>query len=401
MASTLADTTAALQKLLLDQFRSATPDADDRPFLAFEPGTAIPDETFHLPPDNPDYSPASALEYMSHRANVAPRVEENVLFETSNRVDNLYEILLKGAMPSEPDGAELLGMVKRSACDRFDETLGSVVTPEIGRFHPTYADPVNWYDHDAVSNWTRLALDQADELPPSPTNGGTLDTPRSSFLLKWKTAPVELQPLLSARVSTTIASRFRDTRIGSPAIAVASPNIARIDARQWATPELRLPGAARVHEITSIDRRIGPELGNLQITPVPPEPSVTSDGFSISFEMCLVHLRRPWLGDGLLNLSSWFVPSVARGSFSGGTGSNESTPLAVLPIACILIRDLVIKARWNDDDRANLETSSHLGAFSLLGRSYDHDAATLTVAGVQSIAWICQPMPVLPPREPA
>jgi hypothetical protein len=145
--------------------------------------------------------------------------------------------------------------------------------------------------------------------------------------------------------------------------------------------------------------RIGPMLGDLPVIAAPAAPPVMSDGFSISVEVCLVHLRRSWLADGLLNLKSWFVPTVTKGSFSDGTGRGNSTPLAVLPIACVFIRNLAIKARWTDEDRARAETSSHLGTFALLGRSFDQNSATLTTEGMQAIAWICQPMPVLPPRD--
>jgi len=142
-------------------------------------------------------------------------------------------------------------------------------------------------------------------------------------------------------------------------------------------------------------------LGDLPVIAAPAAPPVTSDRFSISVEVCLVHLRRPWLADGLLNLNGWFVPMVTKGSFSDGTGPGNSTPLAVLPIACVFIRNLAIKARWSDEDKAHTETSSHLGVFALLGRSFDQNSATLTVEGMQAIAWICQPMPVLPPQDPA
>jgi hypothetical protein len=386
MASTLGDMTTALHTLLMDHFRAATPAMGGQPFLAFELGTPIPDETFHLPADNPDYSPAVALEYMSIQANVAPSVQDGVMFGTSNRIDNLYEILLLGATPVDASGMALLGTVKRSARASFDDTLGTVTSAAIERFRPTHSDPINWYDQNAAGNWTKLALDQFN-LPPSSAGGGTGDggTPHSPSLLMWRPAPAQLQSVLAERVSTDAVRKFRGQ--------------ADMETRRTAVAESIAARKAWSHATLEPDR-IVPMLGDLPVIAAPAAVPVTSDGFSISVEVCLVHLRRPWLADGLLNLKSWFVPTLAKGSFSDGTGPGNSTPLAVLPIACVFIRNLAIKARWSDEDKAHAESSSHLGTFALLGRSFDRNSATLTVEGMQAIAWICQPMPMLPPHDP-
>lgn len=451
MSSTLGDMTTALQTLLMDHFRATAPTVDGQPFLAFELGTPIPDETFHLPADNPAYSPAVALEYLSHQANVAPRVQEGVLFETSNHIDNLYEILLMGATPVDPSGMELLGMVKRSARASFDDTLGTVTSAAIERFRPTHADPINWYDQTASGNWTKLGLDQFDDPPPPPPaggGGGGGGTPRSPFLLMWRPAPEQLQSVLAERVSAHGVEKFREqavkviqqtagletaqpaeTAVAATRAVAASPHLTtrrefhmrahglRDSVSDHPGPHSAAATAALAESTEAIIAdnthsnamlaaarfkpvRIVPKLGDLPTIVAPPAPVVTSDGFSISVEVCLVHLRRPWLADGLLNLKAWFVPSVAKGSFSDGSGPGNATPLAVLPIACVFIRNLAIKARWSDADKAHTETSSHLGAFALLGRKFDQNSATLTVEGMQAIAWICQPMPVLPPQDP-
>jgi hypothetical protein len=385
MSSTLGDLTTTLRTLLMEHFRATTPAVEGQPFLAFELGTPIPDDTFRLRPGDPEYSPVVALEYLSHQANVAPRVQDGVLFATSNRIDNLYEILLAGATASDPGAMELLGRVKRSALASFDETLGSVSSSGIERFRPVHADPINWYDQTVAGNWTRLALDQFDEPPPPPPTPPTPtspppshpfpDSPKSPFPVMWRPVPRGLQSALSGRVTTAGVRRFNE------------------EARVAAGSGLAVAGAGAT--------RLRSLVADVPVIEAPAAPRVTSDGFSISIDVCLVHLRRPWFGDGLLNLSGWFVPSVARGSFSDGTGAGNATPLSVLPVACVCIRNLAIKARWNDADRQQVETSSHLGAFALMGRLFDHNTATLTVQGMQCIAWICQPMPRLPPQDPA
>ena len=398
MNSTLSDLTATLRTLLMEHFRATTPAAEGQPFLAFELGTPIPDETFRLRPDDPEYSPAVALEYLSHQANVAPRVQDGVLFETSNRIDNLYEILLAGATPIDAGAIDLLGRVKRSALESFDSTLGTVTSPAIERFRPVHADPVNWYDQAANGNWTRLALDQFDEPPPPPPpppgggggGGGGFSpggTPKSPFLLMWRPVPKALRSVLSEPVTTAGVRRFKEQAAADPQ-RLAGGRALPVDT----TAASGAAGRGRL--------RLGPLLGDLPVIAASAASHVTSDGFSIAVEVCLVHLRRAWLGDGLLNLTNWFVPSVAKGSISDGTGPGNTTPLSVLPVACVCIRNMAIKARWSDADRAQVETSSHLGAFALLGRRFDHNTATLTIEGMQCIAWICQPMPLLPPLDP-
>jgi len=370
MSSTLADLTATLQRLLMEHFHATAPGSEGQPFLAFELGSPIPDETFHLPADNPDYSPAVALEYMSHQANMAPRIVDGVLMETSNRIDNLYEMLLVGSIPATAESVDLLGMVKSSALASFDVTLSSSLGNPLERFHPVHADPINWYDAQELGNWTRLSLDRFDDPPPpppppptspSPGSGPGFDSPPSHFPLMWRPVPRKLQ-LLLARPASPASLRQFDLHATTAEAAMR--------------PRGHAPTAS---------------------APMP----VTSDGFSITVDVCLVHLRRPWFSDGLMQLDNWFVGGVPQGQLCSGRGPRSTTPLSVLPIACVCIRNLAISARWSDTDRGQLETSSHLGTFALLGRRFDNETATISVAGMQAIGWICEPLPELPPRQPA
>ena len=77
-------------------------------------------------------------------------------------------------------------------------------------------------------------------------------------------------------------------------------------------------------------------------------------------------------------------------------GSYEQVmPLDILPT--FLLRSLIC----GDTDQAQALTSSHLGPFSLAGRRFDTrtTTATLSVPGMQSVGWLCDPMPALPPRS--
>jgi hypothetical protein len=416
---------SALEQLLLEHFKSINTGSATQPFLAFELGTPIPDTTFRNPADTTKYSPALALEYLSHRANAVPSIQQHLFVETSNTVDGLYEILLLGSTPVDTDSMELLGAIKRSAQSAFDMRLQA----ESGiseQFRPTHGDPVDWYDQSAATNWTTIHVSKADKpATPSPT---PLPSPTdySKSLLQWSVAPVEFRSQLGrpaaelsigAIAAMQVVPSARETTIQTAPEAFQRANLSRFTMRAApfvAEAEMTQVNPAFAATIANTQFRrevafrhhagfgLGGDAPPVPPTPPapPPQPEVSSDAFSIDVEISIVKLRRPWLSDGLLNLKGWFVPSAAKGSFSDGTGVGDQGVLPLLPVACVLIRNLSIHAQWSEDDQKNLENSTHLGAFGLQGRSYDRNSATLKVDGMQSVAWICDPLPVLPPADP-
>jgi hypothetical protein len=368
-----------------------------------------------------------------------PVIQEHLFVETSNTVDGLYEILLQGSSPADPASMELLGAIKTTAKSAFENVLQA----ESGisdQFRPTHGDPVDWYDQSVATNWTSIHIDRADQSVLSSAGAGmdgqasfAPEQPKvfSKSLLQWGLAPVELRSQLGMAVSVASLRSIASLQVASvaqPVAAHASPRVFRT-ARTSKVSSAALPLVSGMQSaefnstiLASIDRQqvrrksesaltfqrfdtggkanLSPSLVLSPESPpiLPPAPApVNSDAFSISVEISIVKLRRPWLSDGFLNLTNWFVPSAAKGSFSNGTGASDQGILPVLPVACILIRNLSVHAQWSEDDRSNLEISTHLGAFGLQGRSYDHNSATLMVPGMQSVAWICDPFPVLPP----
>lgn len=426
MATNLADVMSALDDLILEQFKARSEGGGNEPFLAFEMGTPIPDETFHLPPENPSYSPALALEYMSHHANTVPHVHDRLFERTGKTIDGLYEILLLGAAPVDPASMELLGGIKNSAKIAFENTLGSSVGVE-DRFRPTHADPVNWYEAAANDNWTTIKVDRTSAPAPS-----AAPRPIDPRLVQWRLASQAVRPMLSTPVSIQTLSEVVSLQSAAAKAAAAPAPPARRELfmasgaqalgvraafrpaeaartmetnaaagaafRMAAQPaETPHPAPRFAHSFTD---RADLEVTTAAFTAPSAQAPVSSDGFSISVDVCVVNLRRPWLSDGLLNSKGWYVPTYSQGAFSGGAGVDDPGIFPVLPIACILVRNLTVKAQWSDQDQGNVENSTHLGSFSLLGRHYDRTSATLTVPGMQSAAWICDPLPLLPPADP-
>src|ERR1017187_1295467 len=421
MPSTISDVMSALEQLLLAHFKSINSGTATQPFLAFEVGMPISDAALRNPADTTKYSSALALEFLSHRANTVPSIEERLFVETSNTVDGLYEILLRGSNPVNAANMELLGAIKRTALAAFEDVLqaeGGVSEP----FHPTHGDPEDWYDQANTGNWTSLHVDRADN-PITPTALASAPAPvYSKRLLQWNLAPMEFRselnkPAAEVPLSTLVAMRAAPLAAATPFRPAPALQLAKMSLAMTVAPVARTTRAAQFNPavfassrspiqrkvvLTQEGRRLADETVSTPppATPPPtPQPAVSSDAFTINVDISIIKLRRPWLSDGLLNLGGWFVPSAAKGSFSDGTGATGTGHLPVLPVACVLIRNLSVHAQWSESDQNNIENSTHLGAFGLQGRTYDRNSATLTVPGMQIVAWICDPLPVLPPAD--
>jgi hypothetical protein len=122
---------------------------------------------------------------------------------------------------------------------------------------------------------------------------------------------------------------------------------------------------------------------------------VETPEFTMSFEYCLVQLRRPWLSGDLLATPGWIVSGMHCGDYASGESANTG-PLAVIPTAFIAIKNLVIDAAWSDSDLAARANATAFGPFSLLGLS-TNDKSAMQCPGLQIIAWICSLQPQLPP----
>jgi hypothetical protein len=446
--SGLEEVYGSLHDLILERFKAERGGNVGNAFVAFEFGTPIPYDTFRLRDDDHTLSPELAVEFLSQHANTVPEVKDMLFRRRPFTVDAQYGLMLAGATPVSASGMEMLGAVKRDAEPEYDKKLGSLIGPY--RFRPVYATPVNWYDEAATESWTHLAIDRTDTPPPRPQGQPTLN-PK---LQMWRLASEAVQPVLRQRASTMT---LRQMEL-SPSLAqreLVKPSRAHLRAavasnstsmhRTDATDRVSVTRAAAFREAAL--RPAGRTFGGDAVTrfgrardfaaivadghvaqPAPsPEPAavkigslvaldaswkiavlldagakqqdVVTNRFSIQVDVCVVSLYRPWLSDALLSLPGWFVPGYDKGEFSDRTNELDG-PFAVLPTACILIRNLNITAQWSEQDHAAIENSVNLGSFNLLGRSFDRNSATLTVPGMQSIAWVCEPMPLLPPENP-
>lgn len=127
-------------------------------------------------------------------------------------------------------------------------------------------------------------------------------------------------------------------------------------------------------------------------TAVPTEP-VRTNSISISFDYCLVNIRRPWYVDAFINEKSWCIPTVPKGQLTtNGPGVN----LAMLPIGFVAIRNLNIEANWTSADITSAATATDFGPFKVATNIVDNK---LSHPGMQIIGWMLQKMPDLPPND--
>lgn len=405
--------------------------------IAFEPGTPIPDQTFRLDDAAHTLSPALARDFLSAHADTLPEVIDSLFSRRMLTVENQYGVLLAGATAAGAGGMDMLDAVKRQAKQDYGDEVPAL-QPGMGSYRPLHAVPANWYDLAVDGNWTTISIGAADDPPPAAPVGPRPG--RSAVLTSWQTLPVSADLVLTKPLDIQLFDAAQTPpvnklRVHEPAMlhvlagqhrAPAAMALTQADARwlrkiEGAAPpspaRMRgrvsrragvtrvggrtvIPGAAEQPTEAAIDKRrlftadrlaVLSELVRANATPEP----VATDSLSISFRLCLVRLQRPWLSQSLLSLPGWYLPGFAKASLSDAV--SLTAPMALVPTGCILIRDLRIKGQWTDGDRQALARSASLGPLSLLGRDLDAGTATISVAGMQSIGWLCERMPVLPP----
>jgi len=142
----------------------------------------------------------------------------------------------------------------------------------------------------------------------------------------------------------------------------------------------------------------------------------TNINFSLDF--CLVRIVRPWLNGLLLSLGGWYINGLSQGAIStGNLDDNKDSPMKLIPVAFVVARNIKISGNFSQQD-LDLVTSRvvnggtvGLGSFQLGGTFFNplnHKTSDLTfkstvanqtisVPGLQIIAWISQLVPLCPP----
>jgi hypothetical protein len=177
-------------------------------FLSFEKiGHPVPPEDFKLPGQS-GFSIELAIEHVSSLANCVPLLAGDSATDSAATVEDLYEMALIGSQPfstTDPDFG-FFTQLKSVAQKKFDELkVGALSGPY--RFHPSYADPTDWYDTANQSNWVAhsFSVEKPAASPSKPPIAGGASA-------VWRVGPssahiataVQRYPAIAARMSPSL-----------------------------------------------------------------------------------------------------------------------------------------------------------------------------------------------------
>ncbi|MEH6407504.1 MAG: hypothetical protein V7767_09500, partial [Leeuwenhoekiella sp.] len=119
-----------------------------------------------------------------------------------------------------------------------------------------------------------------------------------------------------------------------------------------------------------------------------------TNSVNISFEYCVVEIKRHWFNKTLCNLiTSWYIPGLKKGSLN----NPDIGGLSYLPIAFVAVKKLKITANWAGADKESLEQATSFGPFDV--KSNIEEKGSLIQEGIQVIGWMLQKLPDLPPNS--
>jgi hypothetical protein len=430
MADILAQLDESFRSFMVKEYAASVGAAPaEGAFVAFQPGgLPLTDQAFKIKPDDPGYSEAKATESVSRKSDLIGNVTGG---NFCSILLSLSELVRRAAgsstFPSAPDGTvELLEHLRAEANRNLDNSLlGSYQVGNL-QYNPAFASPEGWYD-PAGAPWksTSFSFSQstATTEPPPPPEPWT-----------WRVLKPELIPILVER------KRFEDLTLAAATLESAEPVSVRIDRLAQIAPEVRArltpreaapaltsllgvaPPAIEVAvaaapstrspkiltarlptEATEVEL-VQPQIdlsvleatyfaiGN-ETTPT----SVESTSISVSFEYQLITLQRPWLPVALLINQYWCLPGYEAGQLVHA--ATESVQPGI-PVAFVALRRLHLAGAWSSRDVEVIPAAQSLGPLSLVGRTVTNQgnqSLTIDCPGLQIVAWICQPLPGLPP----
>lgn len=359
---------------------------------------------------------AAALEEVSHFTDELPQVSGGVYTHTMRTISGTYGSMLDAAEPSSAAALVTFTDFKSRAQKAYEGgAIGSYDGPT--PFLPTYPTPIDWYDLSSATNWQSYSYD-ASVKAPAPT---APPPPAPKVRMQWRVVPQNMRMQILERHdpdfppathgpgghpmfmrTAMMSTQFAGIRAGEPTAQLA-PMHAQVAASP-AFAAMVAPSAAATAHVSPVQTMNAVRLTGLAsvaniATQTQTQP-VETPKFTMSFDYCLVRLRRPWLSGDLLATPGWYVPGSRGGDYASGPPANTG-PFAAIPTAFIAVKNLVIDANWSDSDLANRANAASFGPFSLLGSATD-DKNSVRNPGIQVIAWICTVQPQLPPdTDPA
>lgn len=403
------------------------------------------------------YDGGIAEETVSMLGNIEPACSPLKFDNSGFEVDDLYQILISGAIPQGADPNNLAGapaykLFSDAQYEFLNAQKGSPRDPN--RFYyPCRATPADWYTETGAQKWPTLSLTSSQVKPATGSSPfvklGGQQLVNAGVL---RVAPADSKTLIKSRFQAGVEQRVSRYEARVPASMYV--NVKPLEAAKIQMANVARAGPPIGTMIGSVDRidvnaiRIGTAAqflpaAKVQLRPtfavrkfnaqnlpeidtarfdlaasqnIPfgerlylrhvlseqliPKPVTTTEGFSISFRFCLVTLDRSWLKLALLNTRNWYMTGVKGGEYSQGKIDNNPGMFPMISTALVAIRDLKITANWSSQDAQTLAQSKAFGPFDV--RSGTFNQSTLEAPQLQVIGWVSRLTPSLPPmKDPA
>jgi hypothetical protein len=419
----------SLYSAILAQAAGGAQDGSSHTVLAW-PGIPIdPQEYGNIwATDNRNGSP-EALEGFSSLVDGALPLMSTIYEPGATTLETVYSIILNATVPA----------AKTAVAKAFDDaaaTFAAVVRGSLAnaeaQFHPSLPRPRNWCDPSGDPLWTTVTIGQsaapsiagAASPPPRPAPlppavhtmlmrqdlpiwrimrlpPGTAAARRSPALLAETVHPAVAAPVAAVRIAPNVMQLRQNTQALGGSFHVAPPTT---------TVALHLAAPVRVPIVRPVPVPVHapppPPPARAGPPPSVQEQPLGATRLGASFRYLRVNIERAWLNPLLFRLSGWSLGGIPVGTFSNGSSETNPGVFPLLPIGFVAVRDLKISGKWTDADKATAKTatsgsvSAAFGPFTLATSGTVHadfDGSTLTVPGIQIIAWVCTLMPLLPP----
>jgi len=346
---------------------------------------------------------AAALEEVSHFSDELPLVAGGVYTHTLRTISGTYGNMIDAAESSSAAALVTFADLKSQAQKAYQGgAIGSFDGPT--SYLPVYPTPIDWYDLNNAGNWQSYSYDASVKAPtpaaPAP--------PAPNVRIQWRIVPQSMRSVILNRSDAAgvpasenrsahpmfmrgamLSNQAVGTKAGQPAQIVANREIAtNVGSSAAASAQISPGRTINAFRLTGL-ASVASLATQTQSQPV------ETPRFTMSFDYCLVRLRRAWFSGDLLATPGWYVPGAHAGDYASGPSANTG-PFAAIPTAFIAVKNLLIDAAWSDSDVAARANAASFGPFSLLGSPTD-DRNSVRNPGIQIIAWICSVQPQLPP----
>ncbi len=388
--------------------------------LLLEPcGKGIDPEDFRDVRDSND--PAEGIEAFSDLVNAVP-IPGLTFVDSSRLCDMVYKLIVESAMTSgDPSNPVSNNAAREIVNAKFDmDTMGrGRMDIPVDIYYPAMAEPARWWDPAMPWSDASFTIGGIATPPLAPAIAQLAELPR----LMWRSIPAERhlnelaalvrpqgklsltksralrpQSRIVARIGPLAAARIdRPTREPGKTLEALDPLATKVQALS-VRPAFEVlentPVKLRYCDLIYIARLL--DLKALQ-TAIQP----TDGGFRISFQYCVVSIKRPWFHSELFDMPGWSIPGFAAHSISNGLLTNNPGLLPAITTRFLAVRNLFVRAAWRDGDRAKAEQASKadgvlsFGPFALTGDVH-FDGTELRCSTPQIVAWLAAILPACP-----